>query len=492
MISLEVGGVVAQRYAVCGRVGEGGMGVVYAVKDQRLHGALWAMKWQQNATVAMQEAKLLLSLRHQAIPRLVDAFAYEGGMCLVMDYIQGQSLLGRSAREAHRMSWQCAVRYAIDVCAVLAYLHAQNPMIVFRDLKPSHILIDVHDRIHLIDFGIARTHKAGHMHDTVHMGSIGFASPELRAHAQTDARTDIYALGCVLFFVLSGGRYYPLTQGKVSTHITDVPASLCETLTHMLHPEMAQRIGDVRCVQQQFERLLATHSPSVGSYFLPSCTSDTDEVFSDVQTFVQGTHAATRSQHSFILVVCGVFSGAGATVIAHSVVYALHQAKQQATYVCLAEQATKSHPARSAWCTRMHHEEQGGSPSWIILDAGGAWSPDVCDSWCTMVDGVVAVVSPDVRQLEKPSAICRWQRLHAIKKRVFWVANRLPRRIAVPHFHAMFPNEVDVRMPEMDYEDGLTAQWSGHVLPRSRVAKKTILRVVTPLIQRWVASYARR
>lgn len=492
MISLAVGRVVAQRYAVCGHVGEGGMGVVYAVKDQRLHGALWAMKWQQNTTIAMQEAKLLLSLRHQAIPRLVDAFAYEGGMCLVMDYIQGQSLLMRSAREAHRMSWQCALRYAIDVCTVLAYLHAQNPLIVFRDLKPSHILIDVHDRVHLIDFGIARTYKAGHMHDTVHMGSIGFASPELRAHAQTDARTDIYALGCVLFFVLSGGQYYPLTQGDVSTHLVGVPTALCETLTHMLHPEMAQRIADVRRVQQQFEWLLATDTPSFGSHVVPTCTSDTDEAFSDVKTFLEGTHVATRSQHSFILVVCGVFSGAGSTVIAHSVVYALHQAKQHATYVCLAEQATQSHPARSALRARAHRDEQVGSPSWIILDAGGSWSPDACESWCTMVDGIVAVVSPDVRQLEKPSTIWRWQRLHAIKKGVFWVANRMPRRIEVPHFHAMFPNEVDVCMPEMDYEDGLTAQWSGHVLPRSRVAKKTILRVVTPLIQRWVATYTRR
>jgi serine/threonine-protein kinase len=467
------------------------MGVVYVVKDHRLHGSLWVMKWQQNTTVAMQEANILLSLRHQAIPRLVDAFAYEGGMCLVMDYIQGQSLLERSAREAHRMSWQCAVRYAIDVCAALAYLHAQNPVIVFRDLKPSHILIDVHERVHLIDFGIARTYKAGHMHDTVHMGSIGFASPELRAHAQTDARTDIYALGCVLFFVLSGGQYYPLTQGNVSMHIADVPASLCETLTHMLHPEMAQRITDVRHVQWKFERLLATETPSFGSHFVSSYTSDTDEAFSDVKTFVQGTHAATRSQHPFILVVCGVFSGAGATLIAHSVVYALHQAKQQATYVCLAEQETEPRHARSAWLARAHREEQVGSPSWIILDAGGSWSPDACESWCTTVDGIVGVVSPDVRQLEKSSTICRWQRLHTVKKRVFWVANRMPRRIEVPHFHAMFPNEVDVRMPEMDYEDGLTAQWSGHVLPRSRVAKKTILRVVTPLIQRWLEAYTR-
>jgi hypothetical protein len=260
----------------------------------------------------------------------------------------------------------------------------------------------------------------------------------------------------------------------------------------MLHPEMAQRIADVRRVQRQFERLLATDTPSVGSHFLPSCTSDTDEVLSDVKTFVQGIHSSARSQHPFIFVVCGVFSGAGATVMAHSVVYALHQAKQQAIYVCLAEQATQSRHARSAWLARAHHEEQVGSPSWIILDAGGSWSPDACEFWCTMVDGIVAVVSPDVRQLEKPSTICRWQRLHALKKRVFWIANRMPQRIEVPHFHAMFPNEVDVCMPEMDYEDGLTAQWSGHVLPRSRVAKKTILRVVSPLIQRWMVAYTRR
>ncbi|MGO8949221.1 MAG: protein kinase domain-containing protein, partial [Ktedonobacterales bacterium] len=96
------------------------------------------------------------------------------------------------------------LRWAEQLTSVLGYLHSQQPPIIFRDLKPSNIMLAADGQIKLIDFGIARVFAPGRTRDTQVLGTPGFAPPEQYGKAQTDARADIYALGCTLYQLLTG------------------------------------------------------------------------------------------------------------------------------------------------------------------------------------------------------------------------------------------------------------------------------------------------
>ena len=92
--------------------------------------------------------------------------------------------------------------YALQLCAVLDYLHHQN--IIFRDLKPSNIMVEQSGMVRLIDFGIARLFKPGKASDTAAIGTLGYAPPEQYGSIQTDLRSDVYSLGATLRTLLTG------------------------------------------------------------------------------------------------------------------------------------------------------------------------------------------------------------------------------------------------------------------------------------------------
>src|ERR1019366_2323410 len=92
----------------------------------------------------------------------------------------------------------------IQLCSVLDYLHTRQPPIIFRDLKPTNIMRTWHGQLYLIDFGIARHFKPGQAKDTIPFGSPGYAAPEQYGKAQTSSLSDIYSLGTLLHYLLSG------------------------------------------------------------------------------------------------------------------------------------------------------------------------------------------------------------------------------------------------------------------------------------------------
>ena len=125
---------------------------------------------------------------------------------LVMDFVEGEDLQtlierqrGPGLPEAQVLDW------AVQLCDILSYLHNQHPPIIFRDLKPANIMLTPSGRVKLVDFGIARLFQATKGTDTVRMGTIGYAAPEqFGGRGQTDARSDIYALGATLYHLLTG------------------------------------------------------------------------------------------------------------------------------------------------------------------------------------------------------------------------------------------------------------------------------------------------
>jgi len=209
----QIGG----RYLVIRKLGQGGMGAVYLVSDQRLTGKQCALKEMSDQAIAdpterqaalqafQQEADLLAALDHVNLPKVTDYFTEGGNQYLVMEYVQGQTLEKKLELTFGPLPEPTVRRYAEQLCDVLVYLHGQRPPIIFRDLKPANIMVLPGDKqIKLIDFGIARHFKPGKSKDTQAMGTPGYAAPEQYGKGQSDARTDVYALGATLHHAITG------------------------------------------------------------------------------------------------------------------------------------------------------------------------------------------------------------------------------------------------------------------------------------------------
>jgi len=125
----------------------------------------------------------------------------------VMDFIEGQTLGQLLSQRTAPFTEAEVLDWAGQLCDVLSYLHAQHPPVIFRDLKPDNIMLAPDRRIKLIDFGIARLFKPGQLKDTRRFGTPGFAPPEQYGQGQTDARSDVYALGVTLHHLLT--KYDP-------------------------------------------------------------------------------------------------------------------------------------------------------------------------------------------------------------------------------------------------------------------------------------------
>jgi hypothetical protein len=177
-------------------------------------GKLWALKelrpqTQDRAERATarklfeQEAQLLRNLNHVNIPQIAGFFEENGRACLVMEFIWGESLEKRLEAANAPLLETDVLKWAIQLCEALDYLHARQPPIIFRDMKPSNVMVTNAGLVKLIDFGIARTYKVGKKRDTVAMGSENYAAPEQWGKGQTDARSDVYALGATMYHLLA-------------------------------------------------------------------------------------------------------------------------------------------------------------------------------------------------------------------------------------------------------------------------------------------------
>ncbi len=230
--------VLHGRYIIAERIGRGGMAAVYKVADARQPGAVWAVKEMSDAALSPeereyavqsfeQEARLLQNLQHPNLPKVVDAFTEGGKHYLVMEFVPGRSLDAelhtrmRPVPEGELLSW------AIQLCGVMSYLHNQKPQIIFRDLKPSNVMLTPHGEIKLIDFGIVRFFKPGKSRDTQALGTPGYCAPEATT-GQTDERSDLYSL-CVTL-------HHLLTKHDPSSTIFNLPPA--RAINPQVSPEM--------------------------------------------------------------------------------------------------------------------------------------------------------------------------------------------------------------------------------------------------------------
>jgi serine/threonine-protein kinase len=263
--------VLAGRYRIVRLVARGGMGAVYRAEDMRLGGAPVAVKemassFVQGDTTAFaravaefqREAAMLARLRHPHLPRVSDQFDEAGKHYLVMEFIEGRTLSDTLRQAGGRLQLDRALDYADQLCDVLSYLHSQDPPIIYRDLKPSNVMVvsagkpgsrgaGEQTQLVLIDFGIARFYRPGQAGDTAIYGTTGYAPPEQYGRGQTDARTDIYALGVLLHQLLTGHdpTSTPFALPPPRTLNATIPPHIAAAITRATASDRAARFADI-------------------------------------------------------------------------------------------------------------------------------------------------------------------------------------------------------------------------------------------------------
>lgn len=254
-IMLNPGEIVKGRYKVERTIGGGAFGTVYLVSDSALSGTRWALK----EMVAMElpagerrdalllfsrEAEILRSLHHPGLPEIIDFFSVDDSHYLVMEYIDGITLEDMMKGRESPFSSGEVLPWALQVCAILKYLHGITPdPVIFRDLKPSNIMVGGDGKIRLIDFGIARYFSPKKIKDTIFLGTPGFSPPEQYGKGQSDARSDVFALGATLYYLLSKAdmESYSTRFPPLSTIAPEVPEWLEKVIMKCLSVNPGER-----------------------------------------------------------------------------------------------------------------------------------------------------------------------------------------------------------------------------------------------------------
>lgn len=259
-------------YKLINLIGRGGMGVVYRAQRQADR-SIWALKEmrpphdaqpseiEENRKLFIQEAELLGKLQHANLPVIADCFEYQGRPVLVMEFVPGQTLEDTVHQVNSPLLEQQVLGYGIQVARVLQYLHTRQPPIIYRDLKPSNIMLTPEGVLKLIDFGVARTYKARKSKDTVAMGSAGYAPPEQYGKGQTDARSDVYALGATLLHLLTNMPPIPLqtpAPGSIRKMNPSVDEQTEQVIVRAMSLDPTQRYTSAADFEQALHRCLDT------------------------------------------------------------------------------------------------------------------------------------------------------------------------------------------------------------------------------------------
>jgi serine/threonine-protein kinase len=211
------GTVLDGKYEILTEVGRGGMSIVYLARDNRLN-KQWAVKEIKDdgkkSTKTLlkgleREANILKNVDHPVLPRIVDIINQEGVIYVVMDFIEGTTISDRLKKEGAQPQ-ETVIEWGLQLASALDYLHNMNPPVIYRDMKPSNVMIKPEGGVKLIDFGTAKEYTVENNADTTALGTRGYAAPEQFGDAQgrgiynTDARTDIYNLGATLYHIVTG------------------------------------------------------------------------------------------------------------------------------------------------------------------------------------------------------------------------------------------------------------------------------------------------
>jgi len=247
--------IVGARYRVVRALGGGGMKLVYLAEDLRLAARKCALaemvdsftsaEAQKQAVTSFQrEADMLAQLSNEHIPRIFDRFSEGNHHFLVMEYIDGTTLEERIKQQGGKLPAETVVEVALQVLDTLDYLHHLQPPVIYRDLKPSNIMVTDEGNAKLIDFGIARHFQP--LSNATMIGTQGYAPPE-QYRGKVETRSDIYALGATIHHAISGrdpAAEAPFSFPPLLKLCPDLDARLAGVIDQALAYDVNSRVPD--------------------------------------------------------------------------------------------------------------------------------------------------------------------------------------------------------------------------------------------------------
>jgi eukaryotic-like serine/threonine-protein kinase len=197
-------------YVVRRLVGEGGMGKVYEA-EERLSRRRVALKVlrpeltrsEEGRRLFLNEMQILAQLEHPNVVRSLATCEVDGQLVMALEFLDGRTLR-QELVDRGRLPWPEAVRITVAIAEGLAAAHAQKPAVVHRDLKPENVMLSDGGAVKVTDFGVAKILAVAHATNTQSVGTLQYMSPEQIDAGAIDARSDLYALGLVLYECLSG------------------------------------------------------------------------------------------------------------------------------------------------------------------------------------------------------------------------------------------------------------------------------------------------
>lgn len=265
------GAIIHQRYRVVQLLGRGGFGSTYLVEDQKLSNKRWALKEIPESLYDEHESRILAKLKHPSIPGITDREITDRMVYMVLEFGGNRTLESvRRAAPDKRVALSVMAPWVRQLCDVLAYMHAQTPPIVHRDLKPGNVLLDDHDRVMLIDFGIAKEAIASEQ--TRALGRAvthGYSPPEQAMGSGTDARSDIYALGATVYYMLTAQRP-PGARERIQGVEIQTPSALVPGLPPAIDRALLQAMSlnpnERQQTVEEFGRAFDYEAPTVKTY----------------------------------------------------------------------------------------------------------------------------------------------------------------------------------------------------------------------------------
>jgi serine/threonine protein kinase len=515
---LKIGSILENRYHIISRLGEGGMGTVFLANDLKLNGKQWAIKesllHSHHAQGFADEAAILIKLDHPFLPKIIDFFPPDpkGYSYLVIDYIKGHSLQ-KIFESKKSISIELVVHYAKQLCQVFDYLHHFKPKaIIYRDLKPSNVMVDEQNNIRLIDFGIARNYTSERDSDTVQLGTVGFAAPEQYEHQQTDARTDLYTLGALLFYLLMDGQYYTHQIAQNHQLTLKLPEKLVLIMTKLLKKNPEERFQTATEAFSELEQVFLEKPMPINQ----------------PELIYQDSVQMTRK----LIIVGSLYAGAGSTFVAMSLAKALnHFAVPHAlvenicnqpelftmlngerhapqNYIFSAEKVFRESIEQTpSWCNG-HSEWHPLPPSgfdhnWqkeqsykllysikkpiVIIDVSHHWEDPVVVELCRQADEIVAVAGPSLTRLNMPSTLNDVKQLSNNQlegKSIRCITNRTALFSAQKEWFTALPFAPICSLPEFDYAEVLQAQWAGRLFQDQEQSLQILTEQLKPLLKK--------
>jgi serine/threonine protein kinase len=249
--------IIAKKYRIIGKIGEGGMGIVYKARDIRLDRTVGLKFLPPDLTSDkeakgrfIQEAKAAAALNHPHICTIYEIDEADNQTFISMEYIKGQSL--KDKLKEGPLSIDEAKDIALQVAAGLDKAHKKG--IVHRDIKPANIMINDEGQAKITDFGLAKLSWGADLtKPSTIMGTVAYMSPEQARGEEVDHRTDIWSLGAMLYEMLSGERPFQKAQDQAliyailndkPTPISLIRSDIPDHAEHLIERALVKKADD--------------------------------------------------------------------------------------------------------------------------------------------------------------------------------------------------------------------------------------------------------